>query len=407
MFSNVHIPYRAYWSSPFARWQGSLGHLHSVLLGAHVAKHEMAKRNISPDVFDYAVMGTTTPQMSSFNGTAWLMSEIGAPNVGGPMIGQACATSVRCLATAAQETEMGDATCTLALATDRTSNSPVIHYPDSGNMNGMPDVEFFMVDNFMGKSGLVPFADVGMVVTAENCARDWQIDTAEQHDVVLRRYEQYQDALADDSAFHKRYMSLPFEVPDKKFRKTVSMLEDDEGVYPTSAEKLAKLKPAVEGGTVTLGGQTHPADGNAAIIVATQDKARELSADPKIEIRLLSTGQARVDCKYMPAAPVPAARRALDSAGLSIDDIDVVKSHNPFAVNDIVFSRETGRDVMSMNNYGCSLIWGHPNGPTGMRATVEMIEELVMRGGGYGLFQGCAAGDLGMAAVVQVTDASA
>lgn len=407
MFSNVHIPYRAYWSSPFARWQGSLGHLHSILLGAHVAKHEMAKRNISPEVFDYAVMGTTTPQMSSFNGTAWLMSEIGAPYVGGPMIGQACATSVRCLATAAQETELGGAECTLALSCDRTSNSPVIHYPDAGNMNGMPDVEFFMVDNFMGKSGLVPFADVAMLETAENCAQKWQISTSEQHDVVLRRYEQYQDALADDSAFHKRYMSLPFEVPDKKFRKTVSTLKDDEGVYPTSAEKLAALKPARQGGTVTHGGQTHPADGNAAIVVATPDKARELSADSKIQIRLLSTGQARADCKYMPAAPVPAARKALEAAGLSIDDIDVIKSHNPFAVNDIVFSRETGRDVMSFNNYGCSLIWGHPNGPTGMRATVEMIEELVIRGGGYGLFQGCAAGDLGMAVVIQVTDAPA
>lgn len=404
MFGNVRIPYGAYWSTPFARWQGSLAHLHSIQFAAHVARRELDKRGIAPGVFDYAVMGTTTPQMSSFHGTPWLMSEIGAPDVGGPAIGQACATSARCLATSAQEIELGGATCSLTLACDRTSNAPVIHYPDAQAMSGMPEVEFFMVDNFMGKSGLVPFADVGMVETAENCAREYRIDTAEQHDVVLRRYEQYQDARADGSAFHKRYMTLPFEAPDRRFRKTAETLEDDEGIYPTTAEKLAELKPVVEGGSVTLGGQTHPADGNAAIVLTAPDRARELSADPRIKIRLLSVGQARTECKFMPKAPVPATRKALEAAGLAIDDIDVVKSHNPFAVNDIVFSRETGRDVMKMNNYGSSLIWGHPNGPTGMRAVIEMIEELVLRGGGHGLFQGCAAGDLGMAVVIQVAD---
>jgi acetyl-CoA acetyltransferase len=106
----------------------------------------------------------------------------------------------------------------------------------------------------------------------------------------------------------------------------------------------------------------------------------------------------------MPAAPVPAARQALERAGLDIKQIDVVKTHNPFVVNDIVFARETGFDVNKMNNYGCSLIWGHPNGPTGLRLVIEIIEELVERGGGRGLFTGCAAGDTGMAVVVEVKD---
>ena len=104
----------------------------------------------------------------------------------------------------------------------------------------------------------------------------------------------------------------------------------------------------------------------------------------------------------MPAAPVPAAQNALDAAGLTIDEIDCVKTHNPFVVNDIVFARETGWDVLNMNNYGSSLVWGHPNGPTGMRSVIELIEELKLRGGGKGLFTGCAAGDLGMAVVVDV-----
>jgi len=106
----------------------------------------------------------------------------------------------------------------------------------------------------------------------------------------------------------------------------------------------------------------------------------------------------------MPAAPIEAAHAALKAAGLSISDMAAIKSHNPFAVNDIAFARSFGIDLASMNNYGCSLIWGHPQGPTGTRAIIELIEELVLTGGGYGLFQGCAAGDSAMAVIVQVED---
>jgi acetyl-CoA acetyltransferase len=181
-------------------------------------------------------------------------------------------------------------------------------------------------------------------------------------------------------------------------------LQGDEGIYPTTGEKMATLKTVVPGGTVTLAAQTHPADGNAAIVVTSKERADELSADSGVTIRIIAHGQGRHDEKYMPAAPVFAAAQALERAGLGIGDIDCIKAHNPFAVNDIVFSRETGRDVKDMNNYGCSLIWGHPNAATAMRSTVELIEELVTRGGGTGMFQGCAAGDIGMALIVRVED---
>ena len=98
---------------------------------------------------------------------------------------------------------------------------------------------------------------------------------------------------------------------------------------------------------------------------------------------------------------------ALDQAGLSISDLDAVKTHNPFAVNDVLFSRETGYDVNTMNNYGCSLIWGHPQSPMGVRGVIELIEELAARGGGSGLFTGCAAGDTAMAIVLRVADRDA
>jgi acetyl-CoA acetyltransferase len=244
-----------------------------------------------------------------------------------------------------------------------------------------------------------------MLATAENVARKYQISREAQHEVTLRRYEQYQAALADDRAFQKRYMTLPFAVPDARLAKTRGTMAGDEGIFPTTAEGLAKLKPVLADGTVTYGAQTHPADGNAAIVVTTKARARELSARPEIAIRVVAFGQARVARAHMPEAPVPAARRALERASLKIGDIAAIKSHNPFAVNDLVFARETGADLATMNNYGCSLVWGHPQGPTGLRSIIELIEELALRGGGYGLFQGCAAGDTGMAVVIHVGDA--
>jgi acetyl-CoA acetyltransferase len=194
-------------------------------------------------------------------------------------------------------------------------------------------------------------------------------------------------------------------ITDGGFRKQIGVLSADEGVFPTSPEKLAKLKPVKPGGTVTFAGQTHPADGNAGAIVTTRERARDTATDPGVGVELLGFGMARAEKGDMPMAVAPACRAALDAAGLAIGDVDAVKSHNPFAVNDMVFAKETGFPLDQMNNYGCSLVWGHPQGPTGMRSVIELVEELALRGGGVGLFGGCAAGDSGMAIVLRVSDA--
>lgn len=397
----AHIPYGAYWSTPFARWQGALAHLHSLAFAAHVAGRELARREIPVADIDYGVLGLTVPQKQSFFGMPWVAAMMGAEHVPGPTINHACATGARCLQAASQEVEGGGSALALVVTADRTSNNPHVYYPAPHGVGGTGEHENTVLDNFSAD----PHARCGMIDTAENVARKYQVTTEEQHEVALRRYRQYDDALADGAAFHKCFMSLPFDVPDARFRKTASVLEGDEGIHDTTREGLDRLTPVKEGGTVTYGGQTHPADGSAAALVTTRERARDLSRAPEIGIRLAGFGTARVETAHMPEAPVPAARRALDAAGLSIERIDAVKTHNPFAVNDVVFARETGIDPMSMNNYGCSLVWGHPQAPTGLRSIVELIEELRLRGGGRGLFSGCAAGDSAMAVVVEVGDA--
>lgn len=391
------IPYGGYWSTPFVRWQGAFAELHSVEFASWTAKRALAKRDVDLNLLDFGVLGLTVPQRGSFYGLPWMAGMLGAPHIAGPTIMQACATSARCVSLAASEVAAGASQAALVIAADRVSNGPHIYYPAPSALGGTGETENWVLDNFARD----PFAGVAMVTTAENCAAKWSISRAEQDDVTLMRRAQYDDALVGDRAFHHRFMDLPFDVPDPRFAKTVGQVEGDEGIQPANPEKLRGLKPVVEGGTVTFGGQTHPADGNAGMIVASRDRALELRrAGP--EIAILGTGQARVDPAYMPAAPVPASQRALDAAGLKITDIHAVKSHNPFAVNDIVFARETGFDLAKMNNFGCSMIWGHPQGPTGLRAMIELIEELALRGGGHGLFHGCAAGDSAMAVVIEV-----
>ena len=396
------IPYGAYWSTPFVRWQGSFALLHSVEFAAHVARGELARRGIdAAQAFDHGVLGFSVPQKHSFYGLPWLAGLIGAPRLAGPTLMQACATGVRTLLAGAQEVAAGMAGCSLVVTCDRTSNGPHLYYPNPRGPGGTGAAEDWVMDNF----GCDPLGPHSMLATAENVARRHGITTAEQHEVVLQREAQYADALAGGAAFLKRFMTLPFEVPAPGYRKVAATLEGDEGISRSTPEGLAALKPVQPGGSVTFGGQTHPADGNAAIVVATPARARELSRDPKIAVRLLGFGQARVELAHMPEATVPAAERALAQAGLAIGQVDLVKTHNPFAVNDVYFARATGIDWRAMNPYGCSLVWGHPQAPMGTRAIVELIEALALRGGGRGLFTGCAAGDSAMAVVLEVGDA--
>ncbi|MEN8151565.1 MAG: thiolase family protein, partial [Planctomycetota bacterium] len=138
------------------------------------------------------------------------------------------------------------------------------------------------------------------------------------------------------------------------------------------------------------------------MILAGREKAKELSRDPAIEIRIVSYAQARVAKGMMPIANVPASNTALERAGIGIGDVKAITSHTPFALNDVYFAREMGIDTAEMNRYGCSLVWGHPQAPTGLRGIMELIEELAILGGGYGLFTGCAAGDTAAALVIEV-----
>jgi acetyl-CoA acetyltransferase len=397
-FESVYIPYGGYWSTPFVRWQGSLSHLHPIRFAANVTQRALRERDIAPESFDVLFLGMTVIAEHSFYGAPWLAGLIGAAGISGPTINQACATSARVLASVAFEVETDAQRSILAITCDKTSNGPHIYYPNPLAPGGRGEDEDWVWDNF----NCDPYAQNAMIETAEHVAAESGISWEEQNALTLLRYQQYQDALKDNTAFHRRYMVIPLEVTDLSGHKVIATVLDDEGIYPTTAQGLARLRPVRQGGTVSYGTQTHPADGSCGMVVTSRERARELSRDRGIEIQVLGFGQARAKKGFMAQATVPAARNALKAAGIDLAEIKAIKTHNPFAVNDIYFAREMGIPLERFNNYGCSLIFGHPQGPTGMRLVIELIEELALLGGGYGLFTGCAAGDTGAAIVLRV-----
>jgi len=397
-FDKIEIPYGAYWSTPFAKWQGAFAHLNAFEFAAWIARNELGRRKLDAKAIDFALFGSTIIQHKSFYGVPWVTGLAGLPAVTGPTISQACATGTRLLANGTLEIAGGMSRVSLLLAGERCSNGPHVYYPDPGMMGGTGPAENWVIDNFERD----PLGGHSMLTTAENVAAKHGISTAEQHEAVLQRLTQYGEALKSDRAFQRRFMTLPFEVPRRDFSRIQGTIDGDEGVFQSTVEGLAKLKPVRSGGTVTFGGQTHPADGSAAMIMAHADAAKAFSANPGIRIRPVSFAQARAALGFMPEAPVPAARLALQRAGIKPADLAAVKTHNPFALNDIILARELPFPLERINNYGCSLVWGHPHAATALRSIIELIEELVLHGGGYGLFAGCAAGDSAMAMVLKV-----
>lgn len=393
-FDNAFIPIGACWSSPFVRWQGALADVSSLDVAMHVTRDALAARQLDPQSFTQLVMGLTIPQNDAFYAVPWTASRLGMEAVTGPLIAQACATSVACLAAAAAAVQGDSNEQVLVVAADRTSNGPVLIYPSPSGMGGAPQIENWVLDNFAAD----PNTGSAMVTTAENVARQGGLSREALDDLTMLRYQQYASSLRDDRAVQKRYLQ-PVNLPARKGQ--VHSVDTDQGIHPYDRENLRSLKPTTAGGVVTFGSQTHPADGAAGAVVCSAERARALSKGEG-SVRLLGVAQARVEKACMPKAATLAAEKVLAECGRNMAEVRLVATHNPFAVNDAWFCRQTGFDAEKMNVYGCSLIYGHPQGPTGLRTIAELIVALHAQGGGLGLFTGCAAGDTGAALLLSV-----
>jgi acetyl-CoA acetyltransferase len=392
-FPRARIPYGTWGSSYFPAWQTSpLAEVNIGQFSGEAMSHILGLRGVPQRSLEYLVIGSTIPWHWKF-WTAPLVASCMGVRIPGFHIEQACATGLQAVVVAAAEVSGGANDVVGVLTFDRTSDSPVGVFPERRSYErtqALGDVW----DNF----GFDPATGNAMIATAGLAARKYRIDRREVDEITLCRYEQYFEAR--ESGFLDRVL-VPLEVLNLQGR-SMGTVDDDLGVRRVSAGNLHSMRELDTG--VTAGSQTHASDGMACLLVTSQEQARELSPRPEIEIELVAKAEVRTSPSLMPEAPALAVAKLLEQTGLGMDDMAVVKNHNPFAVNDAIFSKVVGHDWRKMNTTGCSLVWGHPQGPTLTRSLIEGLEEAVSLGGGYVLLFGCAAGDVGIAAVFEVSD---
>jgi acetyl-CoA acetyltransferase len=387
----ARIPYGTWGSSFFPAWQTSA--LAEVNIGQFAGESMariMSLRKVPMTRLDYLIAGSTIPWHWKFWG-APLVSACGGRRVPGYHLEDACATGLQATLAGGAQIQSGDSSVVGVLTFDRTSDSPVGVFPERRSyQRTIPLSDVW--DNF----GFDPATGKAMITTAGLAARKYKIDRREVDDVAFLRTQQYYEAKA--TGFLDRVL-VPLEVLNMQGR-LLGRIDDDFGVRQVSRDDLRamrELDTCVTGGT-----QTHASDGMATLLVTTAGQVKELSPRPEIDIQFIAKSEVRAGPSLMPEAPALAVRRLLDRTGLTMADIAVVKSHNPFAVNDVILAKVLECDWRRLNRNGCSLVWGHPQGPTLTRTLIEALEEAVLLGGGYVLILGCAAGDVGISALFRV-----
>lgn len=390
-FPDARIPYGTWGSSYFPAWQSSpLAEVNIGQFAGEAMGRIMGLRRVPLRELDYLIIGSTVPWHWKFWNATVVASCMGR-RVPGFQMEQACATGLQAIVLAAAQVQGGASDAVGVLTFDRTSDSPVGVFPER-RAHRRTEVLSDVWDNF----GFDPATGKAMLTSAGNVARKHRLDRREVDELTAHRYKQYFDARR--KGFMDRYM-VPMEVLNVQGR-SMGTIAEDVGVKELSLDTLRGMRELES--CVTSGTQTHAADGMATLLVTTAEKSRELSLRPEVVITLVAKAEVRVAPSFMPEAPAVAVQALLQRTGLTLDDMAVVKDHNPFAVNDAVFAKMMSYDWRKMNNTGSPLVWGHPQGPTLTRVTIEALEEAVDLGGGNVLVFGCAAGDVGIAAIFNV-----
>ena len=387
----VRIPYGTWGSSYFPAWQSSpLAEVNIGQFAGESMAQILSKRKVSTSHLDYLIIGSTVPWHWKF-WNATVVANCMGRRIPGFHLEQACATGLQTVVQAVAQVQMGASEAVGVLTFDRTSDSPAGIFPERRAYRRTEAISDVW-DNF----GFDPSTEQAMLTSAGNVARKHKIEKSEIDELTAFRYKQYFDG--KESGFLNR-VALPLEILNLQ-GKSMGVINEDTGVRKISLDALRamrELETCVTGGT-----QTHASDGMATLLVTTAEKAREISSRPEIEITFVAKAEVRVLPSSMPEAPAVAVKKLLHQTGLTLDDMVVVKDHNPFAVNDAVFSKVMNYDWHKMNNNGSPLVWGHPQGPTLTRVIIEALEEAVDLGGGYVLVFGCAAGDVGIASIFKV-----
>jgi acetyl-CoA C-acetyltransferase len=361
-------------------------------LGATAIKAALERAGVAADDVDEVILGQVLTAGEGQNPARQAAMAAGCPKEAtGFAINQLCGSGLRAVALGMQQIQSGDAKVIVAGGQESMSMAPHCAHLRGGVKMG----DFKMIDTML-KDGLTDaFHGYHMGITAENIARQWQLTRADQDEFALGS-QQKAEAAQKAGKFEDEI--VPFTV---KTRKGDVVVSSDEYIRPgTTIEALTKLKPAFDKeGTVTAGNASGLNDGAAAVVLMEAEEASKRGVKPLA--RIVSWATAGVDPSIMGTGPIPATRKALEKAGWTIDDLELVEANEAFAAQSCAVVRDLGLNPEIVNVNGGAIAIGHPIGASGARVLTTLLYEMKRRDAKRGLATLCIGGGMGVAMCVE------
>jgi 3-oxoadipyl-CoA thiolase len=389
--------------TPIGRYGGALAAVRPDDLAALVLRAIVERTGIDPGAVEDVILGCAN-QAGEDNRDVARMAVLlaGFPvDVAGLTVNRLCGSGLQAVNSAAHAIAVGDGEIVIAGGVESMSRAPyVMLKPETPFERGTHE----LVDTTLGWRFVNPrlaaaYPAISLGETAECVADDWQVPR-ERQDAFALESQRRAAAAIDGGRFDGQLVPVP--VPQRR-GEPVLVTRDEHPRPDTTAEGLAKLRPAFrEGGSVTAGNASGINDGASAILLVEAGRARELGLRPLA--RVVATAVAGVDPRVMGIGPVPAVRRVLARAGLAVDDLDVVELNEAFASQSIACIDELGLDPARVNPNGGAIALGHPLGASGARLVTMLVHELARTGGRHGLAAMCIGVGQGIATVVERID---
>jgi len=388
--------------TPMGRYRGVLAGVRPDDMAAHTISAAIERTGLDPEAVGDVYWGAAN-QAGEDNRDAARMASLlaGLPvEVPGVTVNRLCASGLEAINQASRALRLGEGDLYVAGGAESMSRAPwVVLKPEAG----LPRGPQTMHDTALGWRLINPrmaerYSTESMGETGENVAERYKISREEQDRFALQSHMRAVEATKEGRFADEL---LPIEAPSANGRGPTEVVDVDEGPRAnTSLEKLAKLRPAFrEGGTVTAGNASTLNDGAACVVLASAERAEAMGAEPLA--RIVSIGVAGVDPAYMGTGPIPAIRRAVEFAKLSIDDVDLVEINEAFASQVLACVGELGLDEERLNVNGGAIALGHPLGCSGARLMTTLVWELRRRRARYGVAALCVGVGQGVATVVE------
>lgn len=380
--------------TPIGSFGGALKNVPAVTLGAIAAKEAIKRAGIDPAIIDEVVLGNVLQGGLGQNVARQIAMAAGIPKeVPAMTLNKVCGSGLRTVGLAAQIIKAGDADCILAGGAESMSQSGYV-MPAARWGARMGDAK--IVDMMINDGLTDAFNNYHMGITAENVAEQWGI-TREELDQFATASQNKAEAAIKAGKFKDEI--VPVEIPQRK-GDPVIFDTDEFPRFGATIEAAAKLKPAFKkDGIVTAANASGINDSGAALIVMSKEKADALGL--KYLCKIVSYASAGVDPKIMGIGPVPASKNALEKAGLTIGDMDLIEANEAFAAQSVAVGKELGFDPAKLNVNGGAIALGHPIGASGARILITLIYEMMKRDSKYGLATLCIGGGQGTSLIIE------